>query len=215
LRAISGFDWLLFTSQNAVRYFCIRCRETGVPVEGLALSHLRVGSVGSATAQAATEERILVDYVAEEPTGESLAYGLRAELGGRMVLLPRSDRDDDRLAKALRDAGAIVTEAVAYRTIPPAEFDPHVLGRVRRAEVDAIIFASPSAFYNLRDLFDAAELANLSQRVQFAAIGPTTARALRKAGVSVGIEAEESSPAGLAMAIADYYRRKPSTVRGS
>jgi uroporphyrinogen III methyltransferase/synthase len=214
LRDISEFDWLLFTSQNAVRFFCERCCEIGVRPQELPSSKLRVGAVGTATAQAVTHEGMRVDYISKGHTGESLTQELRAELSGRRVLLPRSDRADDRVPQALRDAGAIVAEAVTYRTMPPT-LDSKMLGRIRRAEVDAIIFASPSAFHNLRGSLDAAELAKLSTRVQFAAIGPTTARAMREAGVHVGIETEESTSAGLAKAIASHYGGKASTVRHS
>jgi uroporphyrinogen-III synthase len=215
LKNIAEYDWLLFTSQNAVRFFCQRYREIGVRPEKLASSKLRIASVGPATSQTAEHEGLRVEYTAKEHSGEGLLNELRAQLVGKRVLLPRSDRADDRLPNALRDSGAIVTEAVTYRTMPPAEFDSNVLAKVRGAEIDAIIFASPSAFYNLRDALDPAELAELSARVQFVAIGPTTARALRESGACVGIEAAESTAAGLANAIVDHYQGKSSAVRRS
>src|SRR5579859_2922812 len=52
LRAISQFDWVLFTSQNAVRFFCGRSRELGVRSKELTSLGVRVGAVGPATAQA-------------------------------------------------------------------------------------------------------------------------------------------------------------------
>jgi uroporphyrinogen III methyltransferase/synthase len=199
LRAISQFDWLLFTSQNAVRFFCQRLRAVGISPDKLASSGLRIGAVGPATAQAVEHEGMRVEYTAKDHSGEGLVDELGAELHGRKVLLPRSDRADDRLPKALRNAGAIVTEAVAYRTMQSATLDPNTLAKLRGAEVDAIIFASPSAFYNLRDGLKTGEVAELSSRVQFVAIGPTTARALRESGVTVGLESEESTAANLQM----------------
>jgi uroporphyrinogen III methyltransferase / synthase len=215
LQKIAKFDWLLFTSQNAVRFFCQRCREVGVPPEKLASSKLRIASVGPATSQTAEHDGMRVDYTAKQHSGEGLLNELRAQLEGKRILLPRSDRADDRLPKALRAGGAIVTEAVTYRTMPPAECDSDVLAKVRGAEIDAIIFASPSAFYNLRDVLDGAELAEFSARVQFVAIGPTTARALRGSGASVGIETSESTAAGIATAIFDHYQGNSSAVRRS
>jgi uroporphyrinogen-III synthase len=46
--------------------------------------------------------------------------------------------------------------------------------------------------------------------VDFAAIGPTTARALRETAARVAIEANNSSAAGLADAIAKHYQRQVS-----
>jgi uroporphyrinogen-III synthase len=101
-----------------------------------------------------------------------------------------------------------VTEVVAYRTAVPESLDAGIVDRVQRGEVDAIVFASQSAYHNLSDAMGAKRLIELSSRVDFAAIGPTTARALREAVARVAIEANESSAAGLADAIAKHYQRQ-------
>jgi uroporphyrinogen-III synthase len=84
---------------------------------------------------------------------------------------------------------------------------------VRNGDVDALIFASPSAFHNLAAWIPAKELVELSERVQFAAIGPTTAQALRDAGSQVAIEASDASAAALADAIMSYYKKHPTVAR--
>ena len=210
---LSEFDWIFFTSSNAVRFFARRKQESAARATDAELAHLKVGAVGPATAEAARKEGFRVDYVAGNHSGEALAGELGERIRGCRVLLPRSDRADQRLPCALREAGAQVTDAVTYRTAAPQKLDPEAIGRVRSGEVDTILFASPSAFFNLWDSIPAAELAALSARVQLAAIGPTTARALRDSGVRVEIEAVDAT--ALAEAIADYYRRQPSIARRS
>jgi uroporphyrinogen III methyltransferase/synthase len=213
LRRVAEFDWILFTSQNAVRFFCRRIRELGLSVAALQARRPLVAAVGPATAMAAKSEGFRVDTVPKNHSGEALAQELWGAIGDRKVLLPRSDRADDRLPNALREAGAKVTEIVTYRTAAPDSVDPEILKKIRDAEVDAIVFASPSAFRFLSECIGAAELAELSNRVQFAAIGPTTARALREDGARVEIEANESSAAGLADSIAKFYQRRNSAAR--
>jgi uroporphyrinogen III methyltransferase/synthase len=213
LRGLSEFDWILFTSQNAVRFFCRRLGELGLDVTALQAPRPMVAAVGTATATAASGEGFRVDTIPKNHSGEALAKELWGAIGDRKILLPRSDRADDRLPNALRDAGAQVTEIVAYRTSAPMSLDLKVLKSIRDAEVDAIVFASPSAFRFLSECVGAAELAELSNRVQFAAIGPTTARALREDGARVDIEANESSAAGLADSIAKFYQRRNSAAR--
>jgi uroporphyrinogen-III synthase len=200
-------DWILFTSQNAVRFLFLRACELS-HVQPVQPPRPKIAAVGVATAQAARNLDLRVDFVAQTQTGESLAAELRDQLVGKRVLLPRSDRVDDRLPDALREAGAQVKEVVAYRTLRPASLDPEILGALRKAEVAAIVFASPSAYHNLAAFVPAAELAALSERVQFAAIGSTTTRALREAGARVAIEANDSSSVGLADAVAKYYQRQ-------
>jgi uroporphyrinogen III methyltransferase/synthase len=215
LRAISKFDWILLTSQNAAGFFAKRCGELGIDVKTLQSPRPFVGAVGPATAQAATEAGLRVDYTATKNSGEALAQELWGSIGDRTVLWPRSDRGDDRLLIALREAGANVTEVIAYRTAAPETFDPAIVEKLRRAEVDAIIFASPSAYHNLSDVIETEELVVLSSRVDFAVIGPTTARAVRGTGARVAIEANESSAAGLADSIAKYYQRQVSEAESS
>ena len=215
LRKLDGFDAILFVSKNAVRYLFERCRDLGIKAESVGSTERVIATVGQATGAAVGAEGVRVTYVAEESTGEGLAKELRGSLYGRKVLLPRSDRGDDRLPAALRDAGARVTEVVAYRTTSPDEFDNKIVAQIRGGEVSAIVFASPSAFHHLSRHLGSAEMANISRRVQFAAIGPTTARAIRDSGSCVADEAEEPSAAGLARALADFYQRHSSSAAQS
>ena len=214
LGRLAEFDAILFTSQNAVRFFAGRCAGNAAAREAIASSRHLIAAVGTATARAAMDEGLRVDYVARNHRGEGLAREMQGLLAGRKVLLPRSDRADERMPALLCEGGAKVTEVVAYRTVAPERPDEAVLGRVRRGEVDAIVFASPSAYQNLMQCLGAGgagELAKLSERVQFAAIGATTAGAIRDAGARVAIEAREASAGCLAAAIAKYYERETAT----
>ncbi len=76
------FDWILFTSQNAVRFVFLRACELShvQPVQAL---RPKVAAVGWATAQAAKNLDLRVDYVAQTQTGESLAAELRDSDGGK------------------------------------------------------------------------------------------------------------------------------------
>jgi uroporphyrinogen III methyltransferase / synthase len=213
LRRLDAFDAILFLSKNAVRYIFERCAQLGIKCEMVGSPNRFIAAVGPATAQALTEKGLRVNYVAKNHTGESLVRELGQSLAGRRVLLPRSDRGDDRVATALREIGATVTEVIAYRTAAPAALDPAILARVRGGEVDAVVFASPSAFHNLRDSVGPEKIAQLSARVQFVAIGPTTARAIRESGARVAIEAEEASAASLAAALAKHYRQGSPAAR--
>ena len=134
-------------------------------------------------------------------------------MAGKQVLLPRSDRVDDRLPSALREAGRTCSEVVAYRTLRRRRSIAKFWAQVRAAEIDAIVFASPSAFHNLAAFVSARGAGRAFERVQFArSVPPLRARYVRPA-VRVAIESNDSSSAGLTDAIAKYYQRQTSTVR--
>ncbi len=212
LRALGSFDWVLFTSANAVRFFCKRSRALGLDCGSLELPR-PMAAVGPATAQAAAEEGLRVEHVAGRHSGKALAEELRTAVAGRRVLLPRSDRAGDDLPSALRSAAAEVVEVVAYRTGGAAGADSGVLDRVRAGKVDVLTFASPSAFHNFSEALGSNVVQQLAARTPLAAIGPTTAGAIRDAGLPVGIEAAEATAAGFAAAIAKYFEHLPSGVK--
>jgi uroporphyrinogen-III synthase/uroporphyrinogen III methyltransferase/synthase len=206
LRRLGEFDWLVFSSQNAVRFFEERRRELEV---ALVWGRPRVAAVGPATAQAAREFGYCVEHVAGQATGMALAAELNAKIAGKSVLLPRSDRARPDLPEALRAAGAEVIDVVTYLTIPAGQGEEEALARIRAGEVDAIILASPSAFERLAEQLGGAALEALTARVALAAIGPVTAAAIRQAGLPVAVVPRNPSAASFVEALAAHFANAP------
>lgn len=214
LARLADFDWVLFTSQNAVRFFFQRgCRLN--PMSIARSNRPQFAAIGAATAQAARNLDIPIKFVAATETGDGFAAELKHAISGTRILLPRSDRADERLPVALRSAGAQVEEVVAYRTTMPEEFDPSIISAVKEGEVSVVVFASPSAVVSFISVIGPDEVKRSTGRMQLAAIGPTTADAIRAAGLPVAIEADESSALGLAGAIGEYYEKSAATMRNS
>jgi uroporphyrinogen-III synthase len=204
LQRLAEFDWLLFTSQNAVRFFDERRRELGVPFHW---GQPRVAAVGPATAKAARDLGYAVGHVAQEATGRGLAEGLAENVAGRSVLLPRSDHARADLPALLSAAGARVTDVTAYRTVAPGPEAETALALIRAGEVDAIALASPSAFERLAEQVGMVTLHELSERVALAAIGPVTADAIRQSGLPVAIVPAKPSATALVEALAAHFAR--------
>jgi uroporphyrinogen-III synthase len=203
IRSLDGFDWILFTSANAVRFFAGRCRKLGV--EPSQEGNYLCAAVGPATASAVAAEGFSVDHVAQEFIGTALARELSASLAGKTIILPRSARARADLPNALKAVGANVTEIVAYHTGSVGAIDPAVMRAVREAEVDVISFFSPSAIENMCDELGKDVFVRLGAKAAFAAVGPVTAAALRSAGLPVAIEAPLATAESMAAAIANYF----------
>src|ERR1700694_3242072 len=90
IRSLGEFDWILFTSANAVRFFARRNRKLGV--EPSQNGNYLCAAVGPATASAVAAEGFTVDPVAKEFLGSALAHELSLSLAGKKILLPRSER---------------------------------------------------------------------------------------------------------------------------
>jgi uroporphyrinogen-III synthase len=206
IERLASFDWLLFTSQNAVRFFTGRCAElrSGWKAE---VARLRVAAVGPATQEAAQQAGWKVDFVASRFHGVALAEEMGDRLRGQQILLPRSDRASAELPEQLMRIGAAVTEVVAYRTEPVVAGQPGAVAEQIRS-ADVVTLASPSAFHALAEAVGLDALHEVSRRVALAAIGPVTAAAIREAGLPVTIAAAEHTAAGLADSIAGHFRRQ-------
>jgi uroporphyrinogen-III synthase len=210
IASLANFDWLIFTSTNAVKFFAARCHQHGSDPHSLqrGTGSLKIAVVGPATAQAATEAGFAVDYAAEGYRGEALARELGSQLRGTRVLLPRSDRAMRELPQALESAGAKVTQMIAYKTLNATDDadSTNACAAIQSGAVDAVAFFSPSAFRSIIARFGP----RLLERTAIAAIGPTTAAAIRDAGLPVTIEARESSTEGFITALVEYFGSKAS-----
>jgi uroporphyrinogen-III synthase len=214
LADIGSFDWLLLTSQNAVRFVAARAGALKIDLArklGPANPRPKVAVVGAMTERAAIEQEWRVDRLSLGHGAIDLARELGADIDGSRVLLPRSDRATSHLPQALAAAGATPVEVIAYRTVPAVNVDPGVLARIERGAVDVVSFASPSAFLALGERLGTDTLRRLAGTARLAVIGPTTAAAIRRAGFEVTIEAEVSTAAGLAAAIATHFSKNSVT----
>jgi uroporphyrinogen III methyltransferase / synthase len=204
LRNLREFDWLFLTSQNAVRAVMARCAFLGVRVSDSAPG-LRIATVGPVTAQAVEKAGSRVAHVASQHNGVALATELAAEVCGRRILVPRSDRANPDMLEVLKKLGARVTSVVAYRTLLTTEIDPASLEALTRGHADAILFFSPSAVFHLRELLGETSFRNLSASVVFLAIGPVTASALRDAGIHRVIASTDTTVAAAMESLAKCF----------
>jgi uroporphyrinogen-III synthase len=115
LTCLGTYDWLVFTSPNAVEAFHRRAQF-------LHLTQLakKIAVIGPATLRAANDVGLPVDLVPQQYIAESLADALIPGAPGKSFVLVRAAEARDTLPEALTAAGAAVTIAEAYRNqLPP------------------------------------------------------------------------------------------------
>ena len=199
LQQLESYDWLLFTSANAVEVFAKRRNPLLVP--------RRIAVIGPATAKAVNEIGLPVDLCPPKYIAESLAEALAPEVPGKKVLLIRAFEARDVVPDALAAAGALVTIAEAYRTQLPQSSIPAIQKLFSSPEnyPDAVTFTSASTARNLVMLLEAADLA-LPSGIALASIGPITSQALHELGYAATIEAAEPTLAALVAAMERYFK---------
>jgi uroporphyrinogen-III synthase/uroporphyrinogen III methyltransferase/synthase len=202
LRDLGRFDWAAFASATAVERTVERLRALGL--DSSALARLSLAAVGPATAACLTRAVRAPDVVPSESKGEALAAALAGRVRGRRVLVPRPADGRPELVEGLLASGAEVIAVEAYRTLPaqPEAVAP-LAAWLEAGEVAAVAFASPSAVQAVVGGLGARGVA-LLKVATLAAIGPTTAEALRAAGLEPAVQPLRYTGADLAEAIAAH-----------
>lgn len=216
VRELAEFDWVVFTSANAVERVCAVIETVGQSqsaAHGSAtLPRTRIAAVGSATRDALMRHGLRVDVVPDRALAERIP-ALMGDLRGARVLLPRSDIARPELPDALRRGGATVTEVVAYRTCRTGDAHALVL-RAGDNGLDAITFASASAVTAFAetadDTLDVPRWAKQVGRPRIVAIGPITARAACHLRLPVDAIASTHDSAGLARAVVECFTSLPA-----
>lgn len=199
MERLEDFDWLLFTSANAVAVFTEQREDLGIEEVPC-----RIASIGSATSRAVRDAGLRVDLQPETAVAESFARALKPHARGRRMLLIRAESARDVLPTELERAGAQLTIATAYRTVVPAE-SVEALQRELPA-MNAVTFTSSSSVRNLLELCDAAGV-TLPANVALASIGPITSATLRELGYQPAMESTTAQVEVFASELARYLRQ--------
>jgi uroporphyrinogen-III synthase len=147
----------------------------------------------------------VVDYIGQGGTAATLVSEIAAELRGKKIFLPRSDRAAAALSAQLQNIGAEVTAVVAYRTIGIESVDPQ--DRRAASAADAILFFSSSAVQSFRSLLRSGQLAPLKKNVAIGVIGPVTLSELEQSGMHCNFQAREPAVTEIVAALAKHFAR--------
>lgn len=210
---IKQYQWILFTSLNAVTYFFKQLYQSGLDTR--ALAGPKVAVVGRATAEELLKYGLRADLVPQRFTGEGLAQALLDnQVGaGSTILLPRALRASEVLPETLTDAGAEVDVVPVYQNVPPQGRKEELREELIRGDIDLLTFTSSSTVTNFLTMVDPEneeELQQLLKGVTIAAIGPITAEAIREHGLQVDIQPERFTIADMVQAIVDHYQNRPA-----
>jgi uroporphyrinogen III methyltransferase / synthase len=206
-RAVKGlvtgrYQWIAFTSVNAVRAVREKLEEYGL--DARAFAGVKVAAVGEQTARALLDFGIKPDLVPEgEQSGEGLAaawqpYDSVLDPINR-VLLPRADIATETLVARLNELGWETEDVTAYRTVRAAPPPAPIREAIKGGGFDAVLFTSSSTVRNLIGIAGKPHAVTV-----IAVIGPQTAKTAAEFGLRVDVKAPKPSATGLVDALAEY-----------
>jgi uroporphyrinogen III methyltransferase/synthase len=209
-RAVKGlvdgrFQWVVFTSTNAVRAVWEKFNEFGL--DARAFSGVKIACVGQATADRVRAFGINPELV---PSGEQSSLGLLDEFPPyddifdpvNRVLLPRADIATETLAEGLRERGWEIEDVTAYRTVRAAPPPAQTREMIKTGGFDAVCFTSSSTVRNLVGI-----AGKPHARTIVACIGPKTAETAAEFGLRVDVQPETAAVGPLVEALAEHAAR--------
>jgi len=206
-RAVKGlvtgrYQWIAFTSVNAVRAVREKFEEYGL--DARAFAGIKVAAVGEQTAAALRAFGIMPDLVPEaKQSAEGLADAWPAYDDVldpiNRVLLPRADIATESLLARLTSLGWEAEDVTAYRTVRAAPPPAPVREAIKGGGFDAVLFTSSSTVRNLIGIAGKPHAVTV-----IAVIGPETAKTAAEFGLRVDVMAPRPSVTALVDALAEH-----------
>ncbi len=184
------YDWVVFTSTNAVELFFAALDRAGA--DARLFAGRRVGAVGRATADSLRAHGLRADFVPSSFSAEDFVAEFPDAAAGR-VLFPCAARAAETIPAELTARGATVEVLPLYETVLDRGDVEAVQERFAAREIDAVTFTSSSTAENFRELLPEVRL----DGVCLAAIGAKTAATLERLSMPATHVAAESTIAGL------------------
>src|SRR5438552_9982819 len=196
------YDWIVFTSANGVEAFFEIFFKLYDDVREI--GGVRIAAIGPATAQRVKEFHLHVDLQPEEFVAEAVVreFKKQGSVENERILLVRAEKARDVLPKELSATGAIVDEAVAYRTVPETRDTGGAQRQLAQGGADLITFTSSSTVENFLALG-----LPWPKGMRIASIGPITSKTVRDQGLEVDVEARRHDIDGLVQAIRKLFAR--------
>jgi len=177
------YDWLLFTSENGVRYFFELLSMENL--DARALGKIKIGVIGKGTASKLQEFKLNADFVPQKYTSEAMLEEMpKTEVPkGKSFLRVKGDFSQDFLTDGLREFGADVDTIDVYKIKKDRPSDSVIKDMIENG-CEAVTFTSQSTVNNFIEIFGIENALKIFHQAVPIAIGPVTAEALDQHGIT-------------------------------
>jgi uroporphyrinogen III methyltransferase/synthase len=207
INTIETYDWLIFTSANAVRFFMERLRALGKDLR--MLKGVNICVVGPKTAEALESYGLRPDLIPSEFKAEGVLFALGgSKVKGQKFLIPRAKVAREIIPDKLRELGALVIIATAYENVKPTADAERAKKLFEEKKIAAVTFTSSSTVNNFIEILGQKEYKSLLEGVVVACIGPVTAKTAEEYGIKIDIMPKEYTIPALVEAMVEYYKKK-------
>lgn len=203
INQLDQYSWLFFTSQNSVEIFWQRLNYLGF--DNRALSHLKIGVVGQATAQKIKEKGAWVDLYPKTYHAKALANLCRdKKISGKKVLFPRAMKGRDDLVEMLKSLDCEVDLVAVYQNLKPNITEKRLGDLLNNHSPDWIIFTSSSTVNHFIEIIGKNNLEFL-KKIKLACFGPITKQSLISHQLEPALVPDKSTIEDLVESLITYH----------
>lgn len=200
LKDIRHYNWLIFTSVNAVDIFFTALKAQDMDIRDL--YGIKIAAIGAVTRDKIIDRGLKVDVVPDEFVAEGMIKALSGRIKpGDWILLPRALGARNILPEAIKSVGAHVNEVIIYEAVPNGEAGSNILESIKSGQVEFITFTSSSTVSNFVNIIGWQNVETINRCCKIACIGPITANTAGEHGLKVDIIAKQYTIDGLIEAI--------------
>jgi uroporphyrinogen-III synthase len=185
LKELHTYDWIIFTSQNAVKfYFCLLKKE-GISPDTF---NNRYGVVGTTTKKTLESYGKQASFVPNVFTGKQLAKELlQLDSTTKKTLLPKGNLAKNDATSQLQNSGWTCDDWVIYETYLPDESRSFLSQMLSNQKLDVLTFTSSSAVHHFMKVVKEDQLESKVLDKVIATIGPVTKQTAENYGLDVHV----------------------------
>ncbi len=190
------FDWLIFTSENGVRYFFEYLLLEGKDIR--AFGNIKIATIGKSTANALKNFGIIADFVPSSFNSKTFVeeFSANYELANSSILRIKGDFATDPIFENLSKICKQITTCEVYkieRSAPTTE----EIREVIECKPDGVIFTASTSVNYFFEILGTEIATTFLDTIKVFAIGPMTELTLRNRGIENVYVAQEHTIDGI------------------
>ncbi|BDZ70954.1 uroporphyrinogen-III synthase [Methanobacterium petrolearium] len=181
-----NLDWIIFTSPASLKSLFKYCNDFKENLN----PECQVAVIGPRTERVLNKYGLNTDIMPDDYTAEGLLKEFqKIDIKDKKIGVPRTFKARDVLPEGLKNMGATVILAEAYKSIQPKDKSKveTLIDDVIKGNIDAITFTSPLTVTNLFEMAGNKKnrlIENLKdEKIMVAVIGPITQKPLNNMGI--------------------------------
>jgi len=201
-------NWLIFTSENGVRYFIKQMKDHGKDIRDL--SNFKIAVIGGGTQKVLKEYYLKPDFIPYKATTATLAeqFVSKYDLKGANVIRVRGNYSIKNIDEAIANAGGNLIPMTVYETFLP-KWSSETVEKFRTYPPDIVIFSSGTTVDGLYESLSEEDIEKYIKPAMLASIGPSTSKEIKTRGLPVTFESKIHTIPGLIDELVEHIKANP------